>query len=494
MAQVLFAIENSEEIALFRQTLQDRHLEWDVRVPESVRDADEIVKSGDADIIVTDFQFQNGGFAEWLFLWQHPYVVIADWDEYEKLRDVIVGQTSDFVIRDSELRHIRYLPLVVDKVLHTLESVQRHNTSLRMTEERYLELVNALPDIIYSLDSDGKFVYINNSVKNLGYDPVHLIGKHFSEILDQDCIAEVSRESVLDRYRGRVTGPDDAPKLFDERRTEDRRTQDLEVVLRPGNQVASTSRLYGAVISYGEVNATGFSLEKGGVDERGSVGIIRDITWRKETEQLLRRNLSEKETILAEIHHRVKNNLQVISSLLNLQSGAVTDKEALRRFADAQIQIQSMALVHEHLYQSESFSTVDIEQYVTGLCSNLFNAFAVSPDKITLKIHVEPIQVPMDQAMPIALLLNELVSNSIKYAFPGDATGTIQISFRSVDEDCAELVIADDGIGLPEISDTPTRSTLGHTLVYGLAAQLEGEAEFRSNDGTAFIMRFPVNV
>lgn len=492
MIHVLFAIENQDEVVRFRRTLEDRGLDWEVRVPESVRDADETVNAGKVDIIVTDFRFQNGGFADWLFLWQHPYVVIADWSEYEKLREVVVGQTSEFVIRDAELRHIEYLPLVIDKVLHTLESVRRHNVSLRLTEERYMDLVNALPDIVYSLDGDGRFVYINNSVKQLGYDPAALIGTHFSTILDESCVQEVSRESVLERYRGRVTGQEEAPKLFDERRTGDRKTRDLEVILRPGTQVVSESRLYGAVISYGEVNAVGFSSESDDPYKPGSVGIIRDITRRKETEQLLRQNLTEKETLLAEIHHRVKNNLQVISSLLNLQSGAVTDEEALRRFADAQIQIQSMALVHEHLYQSTNFATVDIEQYVGSLCSNLFHAFAVSPSKIRLQIEVAPLPVPMDQAMPIALLLNELLSNSIKYAFPDDRTGTIRITLHEIDNHQAELGVADDGVGFPETASVSSRPTLGHSLIHGLAAQLDGSAEFRTAGGAIFTLRFPL--
>lgn len=472
--------------------MEERRPDWELLVPASVHEAGDIVSSGAANVIVTDFGFQNGDFAEWLSLWQHPYVVLADWGEYEKLREIVVIQTSEFVIRDSALRHIEFLPVVIDKVLHTVESVRQHNTSLRLTEERYIRLVNALPDIVYSLDGDGRFAYINNSIKRLGYEPSELISKHFSEILDESCVPNVSSETVLEQYRGRVTGADGAPKLFDERRTGDRRTQDLEVILKPGPASSSDSLLYGAVISYGEINAAGFMYSASVTGKPGSVGIIRDITRRKETEQLLRRNLSEKETLLAEIHHRVKNNLQVISSLLNLQSGSVTDEEALRRFADAQIQIQSMALVHEHLYQSESFSTVDIKQYITNLCRNLFDAFAVSLTKISLVIEVDPILVPMEQAMPIALLINEIVSNSIKYAFPGAATGTIHISLKVTDDEIVELRIIDDGIGFPEGKSIETQPTLGHSLVYGLAGQLDAEAEFRSNGGAEFLMHFPL--
>ena len=179
----------------------------------------------------------------------------------------------------------------------------------------------------------------------------------------------------------------------------------------------------GSVIAYGEVNAVGFSAFANELGQPGSVGIVRDITERKESTRLLQKNIRDKEVLLAEIHHRVKNNLQIISSLLNLQSGGVADPQALKRFADAQMQIQSMALVHEQLYQSDDYSSVDINTYVQHLCAHLYDAFAVPRERIGLDIRVDTIPIAMQQAVPVALLLNELISNSLKYAFPDDASG-----------------------------------------------------------------------
>ncbi len=492
MARILFAVEDEDEIELFRATLRDRALDWSVIVPTDVREIDRLVNEGSVDLIVTDFQFQKGGFAEWLYLWQHPYVVLADWNEYEKLTEIVIEQTSDFIIRHTDRRHIEFLPLVIDKVLHNVESVERHNVTLRLTEERYMQLVNALPDIVYSLDGDGNFVYVNESIQGLGYEPSSLIGKHFSEILHESSIKEASREHVLAKMSGQVTGDENAPKLFDERRTGDRRTRDLEVVLKPGTSGTSPIFQYGSVISYGEVNATGFAPTGNDLGEPGSVGIIRDITHRKETEQLLRQSLNEKETLLSEIHHRVKNNLQVISSLLNLQSGAISDTEALRRFAAAQIQIQSMALVHQHLYRSKSFRSVNMAEYVENLCENLMHAFAIPTHNIALKLDIEPLSVPMEQAMPVALLLNELISNCIKHAFPDGTDGTVTIRLAEVEGSYVDLHVADDGVGIAPGSESAGGSSLGMSLITGLAAQLEGEYSFTKNDGTLFSLRFPL--
>jgi PAS domain S-box-containing protein len=494
MTQVLLAVDNSDEESRFSDAVASGGFDWQITGPTSIREIDRLISEGSVDIIVTDFRFQNGGFAEWLFLWQHPYVVIVDWDEYDKLSDVIVDQWGAFVIRDSEFRYIHYLPLVVDKVLHTVESIRRANVTLRVTEDRYHDLVDALPDIVYSLDADGRFVFINQSVRRYGYEPVELIGKHFSVILDERCVDQVSRKSVLERYRGKVTGDENAPKLFDERRTGERRTQDLEVILKPGVGDVDTRPLYGAVISYGEVHATGFNPERDDAGELGSVGIIRDITRHKETESLLRRSLDEKETLLAEIHHRVKNNLQIISSLLNLHSGGINDPEALTRFAEAQIQIQSIALVHEHLYRTEDFKSVDVSRYVSSLCSHLFNAFAVSPSRVALEIDAESIDIPMDQAMPIALMLNELLSNSIKHAFPDDRVGTISVRLTLLEDDTIEIRVDDDGVGFPRGSgESAPIDSLGQSLVFGLAAQLGGEAYYEDGPGTVFVARFPLN-
>ena len=490
MTRVLFAIDNPAETELFRAVVSERKLDMQVAVPSSVADADSLISAGEIDIIITDLAFQNGGFAEWLFLWQHPFILLAEWSEYDRVGSIVSDQTSSFAVRDAQLQHIRYLPLIIRKVLGNKESMDRHNLSLRLTEERYRELVQALPDIIYSLDGAGRFTYINDSVRRLGWEPVELIGKHFGTILDPAEVDRVSRDQVLKQYLGTETGAENAPKLFDERRTGERRTRDLLVRLRPRDESPETADLFGSVIAYGEVNAVGFAPDGPEGHDAGSVGIIRDVSERRNAEQIVRRSLEEKERLLSEIHHRVKNNLQVISSLLNLQAGSVADPAALQHFTDAQVQIHSMALVHEHLYQSGTSGHVDVAPYVEELCTYLYEIFGVSSDRIGLRIKVESIPVDMQKAMPMALILNELVTNSLKYAFPEESSGSITVGIHMVEQGLVELTVEDDGIGLPEDFDITNSRSLGHTLIHGLCSQLDARAEVDGSAGTRFAMRF----
>lgn len=492
MTTVLFAIDNAAEQAAFRETIAAGSHEIDLIVPDSIAMADEAINGGTVDVIVTDLRFHNGGFAEWLFLWQHPFVLLADWDEYERIGGIVTDQSSDFAIRDTEMRHIQFLPLVIRRLLNSREAIERHNVTLRMTEERYRELVQALPDIIYTLDGEGRFAFVNDSIKRLGWNPVELIGRHFSVILDPEDVPKVSRDTVLQEYAGKETGPDHAPKLFDERRTGERRTRDLLVRLKRKGMPPTTTELYGSVIAYGEVNSVGFTSADFGIEQAGSVGIIRDVSERRQAEEIMRRSLREKETLLAEIHHRVKNNLQVISSLLNLQSGALEDTTAQAHFADAQMQIQSIALVHEHLYRSGTFESVGLRPYVESLCDSLFDVYGVAGDRIRLDIAVEPIHLPMQKAMPVALMLNELVSNSLKYAFPDGASGVIHIRIGMRGAEQVELEVRDDGVGLPEDFGIAAGDTLGHTLLSSLANQLEGTVAVDGSAGTQFLMRFPL--
>ncbi len=482
MITVLFATTDPAECDLFRRVVRDRALDIQTIVPGDLHRAHEVVAEGVIDVIVTDLHFQDGDFAEWLFLWQHPFMLLVDWNECDQAGEIVKDQTSDFTVRDPQLRHIHYLPMALRKLLNNKEAMERQNLDLRATEQRYSELVQALPDIIYSLDGEGRFVFVNDSIRRLGWNPVELIGKHFDVIIDPEDMEKVSRRHVAGEHQRRYPGQ---LALFDERKSDDHM-----VKLKRKTNLIGSEDLFGSIITYGEVNAVGFVTPGQPVDESGSIGIIRDITQRKEAEEIVRRSLREKELLLSEIHHRVKNNLQVISSLLNLQSGGIRDEEAQGRFADAQMQIQSMALVHEHLYQSGIFGTLNMSHYVESLCGHLFDIYGAPHEHVALDICVEAIPISIRQAMPIALILNELVSNSLKYAFPGDRSGTIRIAMSLTDEDYVELVVDDDGVGFPDNFEVADGATLGHTLIHSLVHQLDGTLDIAGKDGVRCVIRF----
>ncbi|MBU7030574.1 MAG: ATP-binding protein, partial [Theionarchaea archaeon] len=200
-------------------------------------------------------------------------------------------------------------------------------------------------------------------------------------------------------------------------------------------------------------------------------------------------SLREKEVLLREIHHRVKNNLQVISSLLNLQSAYIKDKQYAEMLKESQNRIKSMALIHERLYQSETLANIEFSTYVRTLVSGLVCSYGVSADHITLTIDADNVFLDVDAAIPCGLIINELVSNCLKHAFP-DRKGEVTVALHSVDGQI-ELVISDNGVGIPDNIDFKNTETLGLRLVTILAEeQLNGEITLDKSKGTAFIITF----
>lgn len=223
-----------------------------------------------------------------------------------------------------------------------------------------------------------------------------------------------------------------------------------------------------------------------------------EITERKQAEEALRQSeeqikasLQEKEVLLKEIHHRVKNNMQVICSLLNLQSGSIEDSQTLELLQEAQNRVASMALVHEQLYQSEDLARIDFAEYIQNLAANLLSSYDVNSDAIALKINVEHIHLSVDAAIPCGLIINELVANSLKYAFPSGKSGEIRIALHSDNNNQLLLSVSDNGIGLPSDFDIQNTETLGLQLVTALTGQLSGSIELNRNLGTEFKITFP---
>jgi PAS domain S-box-containing protein len=216
----------------------------------------------------------------------------------------------------------------------------------------------------------------------------------------------------------------------------------------------------------------------------------QEITERKRAEEQIKTSLKEKEVLLKEIHHRVKNNLQAIASLLYLQSKKIQSQEALEVFQDSQNRVRSMALVHERLYQSQDLARVDFAEYVRSLANYLFRSYGVHWNVITLRMNVDNASMGIDTAVPCGLILNELVSNCLKHAFPGGREGEIHIELRSDHEGQFTLMVRDDGVGVPKDLDFQNTKSLGLQLVNTLVDQLEGTIELDTSGGTAFEITF----
>jgi PAS domain S-box-containing protein len=214
-----------------------------------------------------------------------------------------------------------------------------------------------------------------------------------------------------------------------------------------------------------------------------------DMTERKSSEETTQAMLKEKEVLLKEVHHRVKNNLQVISSLLNLQLNVITNKETRELIRESQNRVRSMALIHEKLYQSDSFGHVSLEDYLRSLTRDLFRSYGIGG--VNLKLEVEDIKVDVDTAIPCGLIVNELVSNALKYAFPLGREGQVHLKATMVSRQQVALSVSDNGVGLPADMASRSADTLGFQLVHMLVKQLRGTLDIVKNGGTTFMITFP---
>lgn len=238
--------------------------------------------------------------------------------------------------------------------------------------------------------------------------------------------------------------------------------------------------------NYGKVVAR----DSGGEPLR-MAGMHKDISIRKQREEQIKASLKEKEVMLQEIHHRVKNNLQVISSLLNLQARNVKDPGTLEVIKESQNRVSSMALVHEKLYQSKNLDKINFAEYVNDLVNSLIRSYQSQSGRVKVSIDVESVALQLDTAIPCGLIINELVSNALKYAFPDCPTPEIKISMQTDAANELKLVIADNGVGISPDFDWRQSRSLGLRLVSNLTRQLSGKLDLLRDEGTAFSLTFP---
>jgi len=220
-------------------------------------------------------------------------------------------------------------------------------------------------------------------------------------------------------------------------------------------------------------------------------GIGYNVTENKKNEEKLTQSLREKEILLKEVHHRVKNNMQVISSILNIQSSYVKDEYALNLLNECQNRIKSMAFIHESLYQSENFESVNFSEYVSSLTKNLVHTYSINSQKIKLILTTDKLILNLDLSIPCGLIINEIISNSLKYAFPNNRDGIIFVTL-SAKKKKVTIEVGDNGIGLPKSIDIKNSETLGLQLIETLVDQINGKVKLSRNKGTVFKINFNI--
>ncbi len=346
----------------------------------------------------------------------------------------------------------------------------------KQLEAKFRGLLESAPDGIVVVDTSGKIVIVNGQAEKLfGYAKDELQGQPI-EILVPDKVMHAHA-----KYRdGYISKPVVRPMGAGRRltgRKKDGREFPVEISLSP------LETEHGTLIT----------------------SIVRDITERRRDEDRVQATLrekesllvekeallTEKESLLKEIHHRVKNNLQVTSSLLRLQSEYVQDEQSRSLFAESQNRIRSMALVHEKLYRSRDLSRINFYEYTASLAQLLFRSYGVDTNMIRLEMEGELVYLNIESAVPCGLIVNELLSNCLKHAFPGKRTGVIRIHISKDPTQHIVLIVADDGIGLPKGFDFEKTETLGLQLVLTLVKQLNAMIAVRNDQGTEYELVIP---
>jgi PAS domain S-box-containing protein len=239
------------------------------------------------------------------------------------------------------------------------------------------------------------------------------------------------------------------------------------------------------VVTPVEINATILRTAEG----EKLFSLCRDISERKRAEEQIVRSLREKDVMLKEIHHRVKNNMQVIYSLLSLQAKSVADPSVRALFVESQNRVHTMALIHERLYRSEDLAHIDFKEYLQSLVAGIANTY--KRHDVVLSVDMEPLALDVNAGIPCGLIVNELVSNSLKYAFPDGRKGMVTVGIRKNREGNNVLTVADNGIGFPDAVAFRNTATLGLQLVNVLTGQIQGTIELSKTAGTTFCITFP---
>lgn len=361
---------------------------------------------------------------------------------------------------------VRDLLLCVNMMPGTKKSVvtaidiaefKRTEVALMESEERYRTAIECSNDAVTIVQGDLR-VYANQKfLEMFGYDRLdEVIGQPIYPVIHPD-----ERDRVVEMDRRRQSG-EPAPSRYE-----------FKGVRKDGTVI------------YIEVSVAGITYR----GKPATLHYLRDITERREAEEQIKTSLREKEVLLKEVHHRVKNNLQVVSSLLFLQSQTVQDEETRRILEESRNRVKSMAFIHKQLYQSTNVAQIDFSPYVRNLARNLLDSYRTNGNGITLDVHVDEVFLSLDMAIPCGLIINELISNALKHAFLNGPEGQISVDLHRVGEKNV-LIVSDNGVGLPGEIDVVSAKTLGLQLVSALVKQIEGRLELTRDKGTVFKITF----
>ncbi len=347
-----------------------------------------------------------------------------------------------------------------------VDTTQRREaeSALRESEQRWAATVASIGDAVLATDVAGRITFMNITAETLtGWTLMDAAVKPVTQIfkiIDEQTRCEVENPVTKVLREGVMVGVSGHTIL----------------VRKDGTEVP--------------IDDSGAPIRDADGTIMGVVLVFRDITERRQTDERIRAALKEKEVLLQEIHHRVKNNLQLISSLLYLQASTTEHPGAISALRESRARIKSIALIHERLYATPDLSSIDMGWYTEGLVTDLHQSYKTKHDSVRLKLDIGDIRLCVNQAIPCGLIMNELVSNAFKHAFPADREGEVTVRLTRGGSDSIALIVSDNGIGFPEHVDYRESPSLGLTLVNSLVEQLDATFELDRSGGTSFTVTF----
>jgi PAS domain S-box-containing protein len=392
--------------------------------------------------------------------WKRKSLIIPIFLSVLLIGSYFFAHNLNYPLTDDLFRSFIFIAIGIVVIILS-EEIEQKDNKLQESQQKFRSVADSAVDGIITTDNNGKIVLFNPSLENMfGYGIDEIKGKHVTILMP----GRYKKQFVNNLEKFKSTGKHEF----------DRKTFKSIGLKKDGTEFPF------------EISIATW----GSKENKFTTSIIRDVTERQINEKKLQNSLNEKELLLKEIHHRVKNNLMIISSLLNLQSRYIKDEESKNIFKESQNRTRSMALIHERLYQSTDLKRIDFGDYIQTLSNDLYNTYVMDKTLISLNVDVKDIMLDIDISIPLGLIINELVTNCLKHAFPDGESGKIDIKFQILNNEY-QLQVKDDGIGFPEDIEYKNTNSLGLRLVISLTEQIDGEIELNNTSGTSFKIIFP---
>jgi len=454
---ILHLEDNDNDAELVRNELESESISFRYKRVDNEKDFLDSISGIEYDLIISDYSLPSyNGLAALEkaveIQPETPFILVSGTLGEDAAVESMKKGATDYVLKN---RLRKLVPTIKRAIEEVKEKKKRH-----LAENRFGNLIEAAQDVIFTISSTGRIISLNRAFETIiGLNRNEWIGKQYSGLIHPE-----DRSTAFEKFRDSIQG---------------KASESYEV------RFLNNSGEY----LVGEILTTPILLDEGEVE---ILGIVRDVTERKKKDELIKRSLKDKEILLKEIHHRVKNNLQIISSLLKMQSQDFGNEEIKEIFRETQNRIMSMSFIHQSFYQSGDLSEVDFDKYVGKLVNNLFNIYDTDPLKVKFEIDTKNINLGVDTAIPCGLMINEIISNSLKHAFIKGSRGSILITLDEKEGVCI-LNIKDNGKGIPESVQLGKSTSLGMVLITMLCDQIDGSITLKREGGTEYEVRFPRN-